>query len=113
MTVWALIEKARADEGVTTPDTAGDLLDEEWDLLSRPTSEKQDEDFRAVPKEGVPRGFEDLLEQVVRVPRLREVQALVGFTRVDAPEGRSLEPRGLVRLRNGPTDWVPAVGEAR
>lgn len=86
-----------------------DLLDAEWRLLSRPTTDRQDEDFRAVPTEDVPAGFENLLDQVVLVSRLREVQALVGFTRLNAPERRDLEPRNRVPLTRGQPDWVPAV----
>jgi hypothetical protein len=42
------------------------------------------------------------------VTRLREVQALVGFTRLSAPERRDLEPDNRLPLgRNSPT-WVPA-----
>ncbi len=85
------------------------VLDAEWQLLSRPTTEKQDDDFRAVANADVPEGYGGLLDQVVRVSRLREVQALVGFTRLGAPERRNLQPANLVRLRRGTTDWVPAV----
>ncbi|HEY5857372.1 MAG TPA: DUF1998 domain-containing protein [Aldersonia sp.] len=101
------IEKRRDRADVRQPDT--DLLDAEWDLLSRPTTEKQDEDFRAVPNDEVPNGYANLIDQVVRVSRLREVQALAGFTRLSAPERGDLQPRNLVRLRNGPANWVPAV----
>lgn len=106
--VWQHIDKVR-NENTPTVVEHGDLLDAEWQLLSRPTTEKQDADFRAVANPDVPRGYEQLLDQVVRVSRLREVQALVGFTRLGAPERRDLQPANLVRLRRGPTDWVPAV----
>ncbi|MFD7008094.1 DrmB family protein [Rhodococcus jostii] len=106
--LWAVIEKHRTT-GTDTADETTDLLDAEWALLSRPTTDKQDEDFRAVPNPEVPAGYGSLLDQVVRVTRLREVQALVGFTRLSAPERRNLQPRNLVRLRNGPAEWVPAV----
>lgn len=106
--VWHAIEKRReAKPGEPQGET--DLLDAEWALLSSPTTETQDEDFRAVPNSGVPLGYSNLLRQVVRVPRLREVQALLGFTRLNAPERRELRPQNLVQLRNGHTQWVPAV----
>ena len=54
-------------------------------MLSRPTTERQDPDFRAVPTPS-PEGYDRLLDQVVLVSRLREVRALVGFTRLAAPE---------------------------
>lgn len=106
--VWQAIEKRR-NAGPAEPKEDVDLLDAEWNLLSRPTTESQDEDFRAIPNSDVPRGYSRLLDQVVRVSRLREVQALLGFTRLNSPERRQLNPSNLVKLRNGPTQWVPAV----
>lgn len=106
--LWAVIEKHRTS-GTDTADETTDLLDAEWALRSRPTTDKQDEDFRAVPNTDVPAVYGSLLDQVVRVTRLREVQALVGFTRLSAPERRNLQPRNLVRLRSGPAEWVPVV----
>ncbi|MDH6291897.1 DUF1998 domain-containing protein [Rhodococcus opacus] len=106
--LWDVIEKHRAADK-DTPKKTTDLLEAEWKLLSRPTTDKQDDDFRAIPNDAVPQGYSNLIDQVVRVSRLREVQALVGFTRLNAPERRDLQPRNLVRLRNGPAKWVPAV----
>ncbi len=106
--VWAVIEQLRAEGGPQRDAPAGDLLEAEWRLLSRPTTERQDDDFRAIPTPS-PEGYDNLLDQVVLVPRLREVQALLGFTRLSAPERRDLEPDNRVALNRGPTEWVPAV----
>ncbi|MFR9770674.1 DrmB family protein [Nocardia sp. SC052] len=106
--LWEAIEKRRT-LGDSPQSHDADLLDAEWKLLSRPTTEKQDEDFRAVPNSDVPQGYSRIIDQVVRVSRLREIQALVGFTRLNAPERRNLQPENLVKLRNGPAKWVPAV----
>lgn len=106
--LWDVIERHRIT-GTDAAEDKKDLLGAEWALLSRPTTDKQDEDFRAIPNNDVPQGYTNLIDQVVRVSRLREVQALVGFTRLNAPERQDLQPRNLVRLRNGPADWVPAV----
>lgn len=76
--------------------------------LSRPTSDKQDDDFRAIPNDGVPQGYSSLIDQVVRLPRLREVQALLGFTRLNPPQRRDLNPANLVGLRRSPpTGFLP------
>lgn len=105
--VWAVIEKLRAEGGAPAPAAAGDLLAAEWALLARPTTEHADADFRAQPT-AAPGGYEGLLDQVVLVTRLREVQALLGFTRLSAPERRDLAPAGRLPIsRSGPT-WVPA-----
>jgi hypothetical protein len=106
--VWSVIESLRvaghdADEAPVT-----DILDAEWDAFSRPTTERADDDFLAVP-EPVPSRYTALLDQVVLVKRLREVQALLGFTRVSAPERRDLQPRNMVPLAAGELSWMPAA----
>jgi hypothetical protein len=106
--VWGCIEKLRGQGGPTIPESPDNLLDAEWQLLSRPTTERQDADFRAVPTDP-PRGYDSLIDQVVLVSRLREVRALLGFTRVDAPERDNLRPAKRIRLARGPEEWVPAV----
>jgi hypothetical protein len=106
--VWASIEKLRDAGGPAATPQATDLRDAEWQLLSRPTTERQDADFRATPTPS-PRGYDGLLDQVVLVSRLREVRALVGFTRLAAPERDDLQPVRRVPLTRGVTEWVPAV----
>ncbi len=106
--VWSAIESLRATGGPARSAPTGDLLDAEWQLLSHPTTDRQDEDFRAIPT-ATPDGYGHLLDHVVLVPRLREVRALAGFTRLSAPERRDLRPANAVPLTRGPLSWVPAV----
>ncbi len=96
----------RAGRGQEQP-PAG-LLDAEWQLFSHPTTTRQDEDFRAVPTPE-PAQYTRLLRQVVQVERLREVQAMVGFTRIDAPTQDELQPALRAPLSVGRVGWVPAV----
>jgi hypothetical protein len=84
------------------------LLDAEWELFSHPTTTQQDDDFRAVPTP-TPQHFTGLLRQVVQVERLREVQAMVGFTRIDAPAAGDLQPAFRAPLSIARAGWVPAV----
>ena len=105
--VWATIEKIRADGGPAIEEGHDDLLHAEWQLLSRPTTERQDADFRALVT-ATPDGYDRMLDQVVPVPRLREVQALVGFTRLSAPARRDLDPRHRLPLSRATPTWVPA-----
>jgi hypothetical protein len=56
-----------------------------------------------------PDGYGRLLDQVVLVSRLREVRALLGFTRLAAPERGDLEPVSRVPLSRAAPQWVPAV----
>jgi len=106
--VWSAIETLRAQDGPTESAPQSDLLKAEWDLLSHPTTQRQDDDFRAVPTSNPP-NYDHLLRQVVLVSRLREVQALLGFTRLSAPDRREMEPANRLSLSrsNSPT-WVPA-----
>lgn len=105
--VWAAVEQLRGAGGPDVEPATDDLLQAEWRLLARPTTDRQDEDFRAAPT-GTPVGYEGLLDQVVLVTRLREVQALVGFTRLAAPDRRELDPVNRLALGRGAPTWVPA-----
>ena len=107
--IWGCVEKLRGTGGpAAAGDASEDLRDAEWQLLSRPATERQDADFRAVPT-SPPSGYDGLIDQVVLVSRLREVRALLGFTRLNAPERDSLSPVKRISLSRGPTEWVPAV----
>lgn len=105
--VWEVIQALRASGGPSATEASGDLLQAEWRLLARPTTDRTDEDFRAAPTPP-PAGYEGLLDQVVLVSRLREVQALLGFTRLNAPDRRELEPDNRLVLSRGAPTWVPA-----
>ncbi len=109
--IWAAIEILRATEADSEDGAqpAG-LLDAEWDLLSRPTTDRQDEDFRAVVVD-VPLGYDRLLDQVVQLPRLREVRALMGFTRILAPGRQELQPAGILPLSSASPQWIQAVDQ--
>lgn len=85
-----------------------DLLDKEWQLLCHPTTTREDPDFLANPVRQ-PEGYDQLLRQVVAVERLREVQAMLGFTRIDAPTRGDANPANRVPLSQGRIPWVPAV----
>jgi len=105
--VWKAICVLR-DAPAAGQESSGDLLDAEWALLSRPTTEKQDADFKAEPVAS-PGGYESLIDQVVQVSRLREVRALVGFTRLHSPARQDPNPRGRIPLARTAPPWVPAA----
>ncbi len=105
--IWAVIEELRARGGPALPEVESDLLQAEWRLLARPTTDRRDDDFRAEPT-ATPAGYERLLDQVVLVTRLREVRALLGFTRLTAPDRRELDPVNRLSLSRAAPTWVPA-----
>lgn len=86
-----------------------DLLRPEWNAFA--TGGDVDLLDFTTRREERPPGTERWLDQVVLVPRLREVAALYGFTRIDAPEWgdvASADPR-RVRLAEGEPTWVPCA----
>jgi hypothetical protein len=83
------------------------LLQAEWALFSDPTTTERDDDFLAVPTDP-PDHHRGLLYNVVQVERLREVQASLGFTRIDAP-GQADHLRLCAPLSANRVGWVPAV----
>jgi hypothetical protein len=107
--LWAAIEVQRkvavADGPVAT--TYPDLRTAEWEILSAPGLPDPSDDF-TMTRPGVPRPLDDLLVDVVQVERLREVRALVGFTRLDAPDPDDPDLVTPAPLAKSPPHWVPA-----
>ncbi|MFD5854583.1 DrmB family protein [Streptomyces chartreusis] len=56
----------------------------------------------------VPARLSELFSDVRQVERLREARALIGFTRLDAPDPESPEIATRVELSRGIRNWVPA-----
>jgi hypothetical protein len=103
--IWAAIVKLRAASG-TAPLTPKDLKLPEWKLFSMPDPSKNSLTLRL--RIGTPpEKYFRWIDSVVLIERLREVQALVGFTRLEAAGDDS--PAKLAPLRRGPAEWVPAA----
>jgi hypothetical protein len=86
-----------------------DLRTPEWEVFTAAVPPEPSDDFtvRRSP-DGVPPVLAGFLSDVVQVERLREVRALAGFTRLDAPDPE--DPDLVTRAplsRDRPT-WVPA-----
>jgi len=103
--IWAAVERLRAQDS-NEPLTPKDLKPPEWRLLSRPDPSKNSQNLRL--RIGTPPAkYARWIESVVLVERLREVQALAGFSRLE-PAGEDSNAK-LVALRRGPAEWVPAA----
>ena len=113
--VWHCVEQKKRGEQQETLTRPGDLKGPEWQVLSHPQSAPQSDDFAATPI-NAPEGYEDVIEQVVLVERLREVYALTGFTRIeslgDYAEDEELPAEHIMPLARRQPTWVPA-GEVR
>lgn len=110
--VWEAVERRRATESgqVDAGDVTAqqiDLLGPEWELLTRTPPPPPMQDFTVrVPSEVPPYAG---LAEVRQVERLRLARALIGFTRLDAPDPEE-ELEAIVRapLAADPPSWVPA-----
>ncbi|MEV7968889.1 DUF1998 domain-containing protein [Sphaerisporangium sp. NPDC088356] len=110
--LWAAIERHRGSlEAAPEKEAEGypDLLTPEWQVFSGATLPKPDDDFTARrDPDGVPSLLKGFYSDVVQAERLREVRAMIGFTRLDAPDPE--DPNLVTRAplsRSKPT-WVPA-----
>ncbi|MFC5954958.1 DrmB family protein [Streptomyces pratens] len=90
----------------SAPDVQADLFGPEWEALSGPVPTPSD-DFALRPAT-VPAPLQELFSDVRQVERLREARALIGFTRLDAPDPESPEIAHRVDLSRGNQTWVPA-----
>lgn len=81
--IWSAVEKKRNPVQEDEDDTI-DLKGPEWQVFVRPSKASRATDF-LIEEVAPPSEFSSWLERVVLVERLREVRALTGFTRVDAP----------------------------
>lgn len=106
-TVWKAIEARRAalSAGAGSPPVDRDLVGPEWEVFTNPSTAPASEDFKLVPARA-PEGFDSWLEPTVLVERLREVTALIGFTRIDGPDA---EARNVAPISRRRPAWVPAA----
>ncbi|OIT17670.1 sulfate ABC transporter substrate-binding protein [Ralstonia solanacearum] len=106
--IWVAIEAHRKGGGQEVVGEA-DIKGPEWDVLTAANPPVDYPHFMS-KKVDTPTGFENQIGRVLLLERLREVNALLGFTRVEAPEEASdpserPQRAGLARRK---PDWVPA-----
>lgn len=107
--IWKTIEAKRNGEG-TDYATEEDIKRPEWDVLTMPNPPKDWPHFLAKDA-GKPKRYEKYFSTILQLERLREVNALMGFTRVEAPEETVEEderPPMAPLSYNGKPEWVPA-----
>ena len=103
--IWAALENHR--NGGSQPDQE-DLKTPEWEVLTQENPPK-DYPFFMSKKVSAPKQLEWAFENVLLLERLREVNALIGFTRVEAPdEGQEDEAAPKAPLSRNKPDFVPA-----
>lgn len=108
--IWAAITAKRSGaQKDKVP--AEDLKWPEWQVFSDPGSAVSGPDFK-LQRVAPPQGFETFFEDTVLVERIREVRALLGFTRIesnaDFAEATQLEGARLTKLCRESPRWLPA-----
>jgi hypothetical protein len=106
--IWNVVQSVKAGEeqsGVKESDIKGP----EWEVLTDPHPPTDWPHFMSRAVE-VPKGFGGKIASVLLLERLREVNALLGFTRVEAPEETADpdERPPMADLSSGAAQWVPA-----
>lgn len=107
--IWKAVEDRKEGRSGITVISEGDIKGPEWDVL---TSDDPPTDWPHFLSRKVktPKGYQDRLASVLLLERLREVNALIGYTRVEAPE-ESTDPDKrppMAALSRNKPDWVPA-----
>lgn len=103
--VWAAIEAHRKG---SSDDQKFDLKGPEWEVLTAPTP-PTDYPFFMSKEVDVPTGFEPYITRVLLLERLREVNALLGFTRVESPTESGDDRAPRAPIGRGALTWVPAT----
>ena len=109
--IWHAIEQKRQrDEGELLEEGPPDLKSPEWKVFTNLQAELNSSDFQ-LREVSVPSRFRGKIKKVVLVERLREVRAMLGFTRIDAAGELTDPDTGDVSniapvSRQSPT-WVP------
>jgi hypothetical protein len=106
--VWHAIEAKKSGIVDDTPKDT-DIKRPEWSVLTNPKSANDWPHFLTT-KTTVPIEAKGIIESVLLLERLREVNALIGFTRVESPEESDTpdERPPMAGLCRGSPTWVPA-----
>jgi hypothetical protein len=108
--LWAAMEahRAKIEGGDDGEAEYPDLRAAEWEIFTAQPPPPAHDDF-AISRPGVPAELDKLLADIVQAERLREVRALVGFTRLDAPDPEDPDLVEVAPLAKSSPTFVPAT----
>ncbi|MGN2640575.1 DrmB family protein [Nocardia takedensis] len=87
----------------------GDLRGAEWRVFAADRLPEPNADFALYRDvDGVPKPLIGIYDDVIQAERLREVRALIGFTRLDAPDPQDPNLVTRVPLARSRPEWIPA-----
>ncbi|PZD72940.1 hypothetical protein C1752_02751 [Acaryochloris thomasi RCC1774] len=108
--LWQEIQRQQSPNPAQSEDVRNLKLPE-WEVLSNANPDLNTANFRLKP-EGPPTGYGTYFTKTVLVERLREVRALIGFTRIESPGDLSdigdINDVTLAPLSRELPKWVPA-----
>ena len=106
--VWKVVQAIQNDE-LDDEVTQEEIKGPEWEVLTKPNPPTDWPHFKSETV-SAPSGYETKIETVLLLERLREVNALIGFTRVEAPDEGASDKDGANRapLSIGSPTWIPA-----
>jgi hypothetical protein len=110
--LWSTIERRKSGGEDDEDLDVRDLKTPEWQIFSNANTQLNNSDFQ-LKLVAAPDGFEPYFDKVVLVERLREVRALVGFTRIESPgdfaETGEIPPDNWAPISRQDPTWVPAA----
>ncbi len=108
--IWQAVQAKQAAVPTTSSEPS-DLKTPEWNVFIDPASAETSRDFQlraAAP----PQRYSKYFEKIVLAERLREVRALVGFTRIESPSDydnpAAFPASQRARISRTQPTWVPA-----
>lgn len=109
--IWEAVAAKKAAASGSTTGEPSDLKSPEWEVFIDPKKAEKSRDFQLRDVKP-PKGYKQYFEKIVLAERLREVRALVGFTRIESPSDydtpAAFPPGQRARIARANPTWVPA-----
>ena len=86
--------------------TIQSIMEDEYATILVSEAEGAGDDFVS-HDEDIPEGFQHIIDRVVAIDRLTVVTAMVGFTRLTAPDG--IDDTRIAPISKEKKDWYPAI----
>lgn len=110
--VWNAVQDKQKAMSDGSEDETEELKLPEWEAFSTADHNLNSDDFKLKVQKS-PTGYEHLFEKTVLAERLRQVCALIGFTRVESPgdfmELGEIDDQRRAPLSRKSPNWVPAT----
>lgn len=106
--IWIAVQDRKNGKS-TVLVSEGDIKGPEWAVLISPNPPTDWPHFLS-SKVAIPEAYKEIFESVLLLERLREVNALIGYTRVESPEESTNEDERppIADLCKGKPSWIPA-----